>query len=216
MRKVQRWIAAPIALVLWAALALQFVLVIAKAGELGVGISFAILVYAAFFTIQTNFMAAIITSLAAMGVKCTIFSSRFKTAIAVYITVGGLVFLVLLRPVLDNTGWQAVADALLHYVTPILYGLYWLVAVSKRDLRWRDVAIWMIYPLCYFPAVLAFSLWFGFVPYPFFDLNKLGVMGVLLNAAAISLVFLAGGLIAVAAGRYLGRVGYEGRDAPPD
>lgn len=204
MPKAVRWFAGLVAMLCWAGLALQLYLVIVAAGEMGVGVIAAILAYASFFTIQTVLIAALVTSRTAIGIEGRWPGARFKSAIAVYVAVAGLVFAVILRPVFQHTGLQLWTDAVLHYVVPPLYGLFWFLAVPKHDLRWRDAAIWMAYPACYSVAVLAYGLWSRFYPYPFFDLPKIGPAALVMAIAGLGAVFLAAGLLVVALGRFIG------------
>jgi len=199
-----RWFAGLIAALCWCALALQLNLIIAEAAKRGFAWPIALAVYASFFTIQVNLLAAIVTSFAAAGIKRWPARGRIRTAIAVYLSVGGIVFFVSLRPVWRHTGLQALADALLHYVIPALYCAFWFFGVPKHDLRWRDAFIWMIYPTAYLAAVLAFGLWSGYFPYPFIDLRSRDVLSLATGIAGSSGGFLMGGLLAVALGRLAG------------
>jgi len=201
--KSLRWFAGLTAAVCWCGLALQLYLVIVEAGKMGGTWPFAVVVFALFLTMQVNLLAAIVTTFAAIGVQYWPARGRVRSAIAVYLAIGGFVFLVMLRPAFQHAGVQALADALLHYVTPSLYGLFWLVAVPKDDLRWRDAAIWMVYPTIYLGAVLAFDLWSGFTHYPLFDPRSLDMTTLVMNIAATSCMFLLGGLLAVALGRFI-------------
>lgn len=200
-----RWLAGITAALCWCALALQFGLVMAKAAELGLPSVAAVVAYASFFTIQVNLLVAVVTSLAAAGVPRMSTRSRMTSAIAAYMVSGGIIFFVMLRPVWLHHGLQLVADILLHYVTPVLYVAFWLAAVPKRDLRWRDAAVWLIYPWVYFLAVLALGVSSGFYPYPFIDLPALGAEKVALNVTALTGLGLAVGLLVVALGRAFDR-----------
>lgn len=184
---------------------LQLHLVIVAATELGAGVPAAILAYASLFTIQTVVMAALITGRAAIGMDDRWASARFKSAIGAYVAVAGFIFLVILRPAFQHNGLQLWTDAVLHYAVPPLYGVFWLLFVPKQDLRWRDAAIWLIYPLCYFVGAVAYGLWSRFYPYPFFDLPNIGPAALILAAAGLGAVFLATGLLVVALGRLIAR-----------
>jgi hypothetical protein len=200
--KSLRWLAGLIAALCWGALALQLNLIIAETARRGFAWPIALGVYASFFTIQVNLLAAIVTSFVAAGINRWPARGRIRTAIAVYLSVGGIVFFVSLRPVWQHTGPQALADALLHYVIPALYCLFWFLRVPKHDLRWRDAVVWMIYPTAYLAAVLAFGLWSGYFPYPFIDLRSRDVLSLVTGIAGSSGGFLMGGLLAVALGRF--------------
>lgn len=212
---VPRLFAAVAAAVCWAALALQLYLVTAQAEALGLHWIAGVAAYAAFFTVQSNFLAALATSFTAAGVAVWPARGRIASAIAVYVVTAGIVFLLVLRPVWNHHGPQLLADVLLHYVTPVLYLAFWLMAAPKENLRWRDAVIWLIYPAAYLAAAVAVGAISGFYPYPFLDLPRLGAVKLAFNLASLLGAGLLVGLIVVAAGRAAGlqrRAGFDRRN----
>ncbi|WP_435969267.1 Pr6Pr family membrane protein [Streptomyces sp. Qhu_M48] len=128
------------------------------------------------------------------------------------VTVVGLVF----HLVLDNpasgfgqaeeiarlTGARAVANQLLHTVTPLGTALDFLLLTLPGALRWRHAAQWLAVPGLY----LAFALVRGALlspgtptryPYPFLDVTAHGYPVVLTNAVVLGAVFYALGLAIV-------------------
>jgi hypothetical protein len=77
---------------------------------------------------------------------------KVKTAIAVYIFITGLVYFFLLRNLWDPKGLQLLADVVLHYVMPVLFGIEWLFLTAKGHLRWQDTLRWLVFPI-------AFAIW---------------------------------------------------------
>ena len=118
------------------------------------------------------------------------FTPRIATAIAVYITVVGIVYNTLLRRIWNPQGWDKVADELLHLVIPLLFIIYWLLAVPKGELRWRNTFALLVYPLAYFIWVLIFGALRGWYPYPFIDVNQLGYSATLLHSGILTIGFL--------------------------
>jgi hypothetical protein len=58
----------------------------------------------------------------------------------------------------------------------VLFGQYWLgVAPGRRGLRWWVPLAACAYPLAYFACALVRGAWLGSYPYPFIDVNALGV-----------------------------------------
>ena len=90
-----------------------------------------------------------------------------------------------------------VADWILHYVTPALFVVYWLIFVPKRSLRWKHPLVWASYPLAYLIYALFRGGLSGFYPYPFIDVAVLGLPRVFLNGAALLVVFCLAGLLLV-------------------
>ena len=129
------------ALVAWAAVTLQLVLSLQLAVANGRGILGGVVVYLSYFTILTNILVALTLSVPLAAPKGTLgrFFSRpgVATAVGTAITVVGLAYFFLLRRIWDPQGWNLVADAALHYVVPVLFLLYWYLAVPKGGLRFR-------------------------------------------------------------------------------
>ena len=135
------------ALLGWTALLLQFYLIILNRR---LDVFQTIIQYFSFFTILTNLLVASCLTVLVIN-KPGNWRDRFSqpktlTAIAVYITVVGLVYNFVLRSLWDPNGAQQVADELLHLVNPILFVVYWLAFVPKADLKWKDTWNWHWYP----------------------------------------------------------------------
>ncbi len=102
-------------------------------------------------------------------------------------------------------GLFLLADVLLHYVTPVLYILWWLLLQPKGSLRFGHIG-WMLLP----PVLwLAWTMLRGAVvneyPYPILEAHVLGYPQVSLNIAFM-LVLLAGIFaVVVALDQALGR-----------
>lgn len=88
---------------------------------------------------------------------------------------GGIMLLVMgfyhfmLAPTLNLTGPIVVSNYLLHYVTPILYLLWWAAFTVHGTLRVRDVPAMLVPGLVYVAYVLARGLIAGEYPYTILD-----------------------------------------------
>jgi hypothetical protein len=128
---------------------------------------------------------------------------RVSTAITAYITFVWIAYNILLRHLWNPTGLQLIVDELLHSFIPILTILYWLIFVSKSELQWKSILLWMIYPLIYLMYILTRGALSGFYPYPFIDVNDLGYSKVFLNDAGLIIAFLLLSLLFVAIGKLM-------------
>jgi hypothetical protein len=137
-----RIIAAVAALVGWAALALQLVLIVRNLGP-----ALGIWRFAGFFTVLTNIGAAAVATAIAAGRVRGLAGGRAQLMVATSIVMVGIVYAVALRATWSPTGLQKVADIALHEATPLLWLLLWLAAPSRR-LGWRAI-VWALAP----PAV---------------------------------------------------------------
>lgn len=143
-----RSVAAIAALVAWAALALQLVLIIQTMGADGVSVAGAIWRFVGFFTILANLGVAIVASAMALRVNGVLAGPRARLAAVTAIVFVGIVYSIALRSIWAPTGWQKIADHALHDATPILFLLAWILAphggLSRRDVLWAAAA-----PLAY-------------------------------------------------------------------
>lgn len=192
-----------LALLVWFALVAQLYLQMqhehASKGEL-------VIRYFTYYTILTNLLVAVcLTTLLLFPLsKWGAFFSKQQTlaAITVYILVVGLVYNVVLRSIWAPTGLQKLVDELLHLIGPILFFLFWLFFVDKVQLQWKHLLPWLMYPLVYCIIVLLRGPSSHFYPYPFINLDKLGMQQVLLNCLAVTGVFAMVGLMVIGIGKY--------------
>ena len=126
-------------------------------------------------------------------------------ATTLYIVLVGVVYGLLLHGLLELSGGDAIANVLLHVVTPIFVPIFWIAFAPKGNLSRRDPLLWAIYPLGY----LAYALIRGEVtrryPYPFINVNELGWSRSLLNALLIAIAFIAASWLFVSLDSLLAR-----------
>ncbi|MFD9463924.1 Pr6Pr family membrane protein [Streptomyces sp. NPDC060027] len=168
-----------------------------------------------YFTIQTNLLVAVVFAASARRA----WSARrplpgvLTGGTLIYISITGLVYHLILAnestpfsmtgAVDTLSGWHAVANQLLHTVTPIAVVLDWLLLTRPTPLALRNAATWLLYPFAY----LAFCLARGAMMspgtparylYPFVDVDRHGYAGVLGNTAVLGVAFYALALLIVA------------------
>lgn len=175
----------------WFALISQFYLIIENRTD---SIPETILRYFSFFTILTNILIALCSTfllICRQGVIGRFFTTpSTQTALAVYITIVGIVYNLILRFLWMPQGLQKIADELLHTVIPLSYILYWLFFSAKAHLQWKGVLPWLIYPLVYLCYSLVRGAITGVYPYPFVDVGALGYDMVAVNSLVLIMAFL--------------------------
>jgi hypothetical protein len=168
-----------------------------------------------FFTILTNILAALalLLPVVAPASRAARFLDRpaVRTAIAGYIIVVGGVYYLLLRNLGHEQGWTLFFEHVLHYVTPPLFVLDWLLFVPKGEVAWRNGIASLGFPAVYAAWTLGHGALSGWYPYPFLDVPDLGYPRTLLNIAGLVLAFLALELLLVGIGRLINR---RGRQSP--
>lgn len=186
----QRLFQITIATITWIMLLLQFYLQIANRTT---SIPEAIIRYFSYFTILTNLLVAIsFTSLLLPKSRWHSFFSRntVLTAVTLYILIVGLVYNLVLRSQWNPQGMQLVVDNGLHAITPLLTLLNWFFYVSVKEIRWKQTAKWLIYPLLYLIYVLIRGWFSNFYPYSFINVSDLGYEIALRNAGFVTIAFL--------------------------
>lgn len=173
------------------ALVLQLLLTVQRTRSLGGSVLGGVWIYLDYFTILTNALAAAALLVAARGRDGSVLlRAHSVTAIAACMLIVGLVYNLLLRSLWQPTGWQRLADELLHVAMPLLFLAYWWLATTRATLRWRALLPWLLYPLGYLAYALARGMADGRYPYPFLDVGALGLPHVMANAAGVALAFV--------------------------
>nr|BFE85917.1 hypothetical protein GCM10020093_085180 [Planobispora longispora] len=146
-------------------------------------------------------------------------SALLKGAVTLFISITGLVYHFVLMHGANPLGMLPdgrgddvldLGNLLLHYVTPIMAIVDWLVFDRALRPAWSVPLAWLAYPAFY----LVFALTRGALldpgaerryPYPFLDVDKLGYDGVALQAVFLTAFFAALGYGLVALHRLVSR-----------
>lgn len=191
------------------ALLLQLALTVRLVRTQGGGTLAGVWIYLDYFTVLTNVLVALALAVAARGPRHRLGQGLTApaglTAIATSIVMVGLVYNLLLRGLWQPTGWQRLADELLHVAMPLLFLAYWWLATAGTTLRWRTLLPWLLYPLGYLAYAMARGMADGRYPYPFLDLGALGLPRVMANAAVVALAFVLVGTALAAVLRWRAR-----------
>lgn len=157
--------------------------------------------YFSFMTIWSNIVvtATFFIPLVLPGSKPGKFLQRPSTeaAVAVYIFIVMLVYHFFLAQVWEPQGWQKVVDITLHYITPGVYILFWILLCSKEGLRYADTVKWLVYPAAYVVYSLIRGLITNQYPYYFADVSKLGWSLAMRNMLLVIVAYWLVGMILV-------------------
>jgi len=201
-----RAFAAVVALVSATSLLLQYVLLVRLTLDT-VGPAFATVRFLSYFTILSNLLVACVAGSAAFGADARWFARPgVRGGVAVYIAVTGTVYFLILRHLWQPQGAQWWADSGLHYATPALYLAWWLACVPHGRLDWRVLPRWLLFPLGYLLWTFARGAMVHEYPYPFIDVDQLGLATALRNSTGVLLLMLVAGTLLVLLDRALGRL----------
>lgn len=191
-------------------LVLQFAITIPASMAAGRSLLGSIVFYFSFFTILTNIAAVMVhvslLSPAGYAWFPAFAGKRMRAGVAVATTLVFIVYTTVLQGLWQPQGLSLLCDVLLHYVTPAIFVLWWLIAGADGSTRWRDVSWWMIYPLAYLAYALIRAPFAGEVPYPFLDVAKNGAVSVAISALTTTALFLLLCMLAVLADHGIARL----------
>lgn len=176
-----------------AAVALQYALLLESVGDT-LGTGQALLRLLGYFTILSNIGVAAVCLARLRGRRDGMAAPAPSAAVALYIGITGLIYVLVLRTLWQPQGLQWWADTGLHYAVPVLYLLGWC-AGPHGYLRWRQLGYALLFPVAYLGWALLVGRWSGQYPYPFLDLGALGPVIVARNALVVALVFVALGAV---------------------
>jgi hypothetical protein len=191
------------------ALILQFSLTIPLRMSRGHDLVDALVFFFTFFTILTNIMLVLVYLSEVAGWR---WLGWWRSAVTRAMMAGAIALVMgfyhlVLAGIWSPEGLFLLADTLLHYVTPTLYIVWWLVFQPKGNLRFGHVG-WMLLP----PGIwLAWAMLRGALieeyPYPILEAHVLGYPQVALNIAFMLALLTVIFVVVVALDQALGRVG---------
>lgn len=190
-------------------LVLQFIL-IQKGTKTFTDFILQTIAYFSYMTIWSNVLAALayILPLMAPKTKAGKFLARpfSQTAVLVYISIVCIVYFLLLANTWNPQDLQKFVDVSLHYAIPMLYFIFWILFVARGSLHFKNVFVWLLFPLVYVVYALIVGTIRNSYPYPFLDLNKNNLVYVGMMIAVICTGYIVIGLIAVAADKLLYKI----------
>jgi hypothetical protein len=95
----------------------------------------------------------------------------------------------MLRQTWHPEGLQRVIDEWLHVVNPIVYVLFWYVAVPKQGISFKSIISWLYLPLAYMAYTFIRGALTAWYPYPFIDVNTIGYPQAIITAGILLVVF---------------------------
>ena len=172
----------------------------------------------AYFTIQTNVLSALLFGILLVKTikqhnqegkwRVGMVSPVLHGALTFYITMTMLGFWGILAPTtgIPSNRFLLMNTLILHFVTPLLTIVDFLLFCPHGHLQKRQAALWLSYPVGYLFLVVLYSKfiqepYYSFqmgeqtielmYPYPFLDANVMGVGGVIVAVLLIATVFYA-------------------------
>lgn len=193
---------AAIAVMGWTAILLQLFLIILNRTA---DIPETIVRYFSFFTIESNILVTICFTFLLLKPNSTIGTFFQKpeniTAVTLYILIVGIVYNVILRFLWAPTGFQKLADELLHTLIPIFVLVYWYFFAEKSSLKYNHIFRWLLFPTLFLIYTLIRGHFVTYYPYPFLDVGILGYPTVMQNSFFMVFAFLVIGNLLIYIGK---------------
>lgn len=191
---LSRFIALLVGVLALAALRAQFDALLEPVAQQAVGQKLWFM--AGYFTVLTNLLVAGAMLAVAGGWKI---SGSLAAGLVVAIVMVGLIYHLVLARLWAPQGLAWWANQGLHTAVPVAFCGWWL-AFANKDVGWRDLPKWLIWPAVYGLYAVVRGNLTGFWPYPFVDVSVLGGVQVTVNTAGLLAAFavLGAGVIGVA------------------
>ncbi len=150
---------------------------------------------AGYFTVLTNLLVG--ASMLAVAWRWSM-PARVAAGLLIAIVMVGLMYHLVLAALWQPQGLAWWADQGLHTFVPLAFAGWWL-AFADKQIGWRDLPLWLIWPLGYGVYAIIRGAMTGFWPYPFVNVDALGLAQVAVNLAGLLAMFavLGAGLIGV-------------------
>lgn len=112
------------------------------------------------------------------------------TALTVFISIVAVVYHLLLKADWNPQGMDWVLSEIHHTLIPMLTFLLWIISSERTRLNFSKLLAWLLYPAIYLTLVLTRASFSGFYPYPFIDVDNLGINKVVVNSAGLLIVMV--------------------------
>lgn len=132
-----------------------------------------ILGYFSYFTEYSNILVMLwFINKSFLGEKIKFLNKKtVRGALTLYICIAGLVFFLILNKAWNQQGIEKLESYTLHGFAPIAFVVDWLLFSEKGIYKYKDIIIWVVFPIVYLFWALFIGNLIGVYPYPFLDLN---------------------------------------------
>lgn len=162
--------------------------------------------WVSYFTILSNVVVAVVMTMLARGRgRDSAVFRVLRLDSLLMISVTGIVYAVVLAPAADVRGWENLSNALLHYITPVVTVVVWLIAGPRGWITLRTAVLALVVPITWAAYTLLRGAIINAYPYGFIDVVRYGYASVLTSIAGIAVFGFAIGLVYLLIDRLLTR-----------
>jgi hypothetical protein len=149
--------------------------------------------FLSFFPVETNLAVAMILTVPMMVKSGSVYdffvSNGVRAMVVVYSFMVVMIFDLVLQDLWEAEGMQFLLNYLMHKVIPIFYIIYWFNDRPRAHLKYSFSFPWLIAPVIYLTATLIRGHLTGYYPYPFIDVDRIGMATVLYNTVGMLFLF---------------------------
>lgn len=128
------------------------------------------------FTIRSNIIAAIVFIVSAFVLLTKKQENNVldlcKNAALIYMIIVLTTYHFILSSGGEYSGMRVITNFTLHYFTPILILLNWMIFEEKKWYSYKSIAFWLAFPIIYGVVSLLRGAYDGFYPYFFLNPNN--------------------------------------------
>jgi hypothetical protein len=170
-------------------LVVQFVISMQAYAQNGRDVFGALGMFFSYYTILTNIILVLIyaSEISTAGWLEVFRHPVVRGMMAANIALVMLFVYFVLRHLSVLEGLFLICDYILHYITPVLYVIWWCAGARHGALRWSHVPVMLVPTFVYFLYAMARGAWVQEYPYPILNAIRLGYPQVLLNAMGMTL-----------------------------
>ena len=156
-----------------------------------------------FFTINSNLLLLIVYLMLLFSNSDFWNKNTTQTALLTYISFVCIVYHAMLQNSWNPQGLQWLVAELFHWVNPLFFLIFWLIFVNKKDLAFKQIIYWLIFPTIYFVWVLIYGSFGNGYPYPFLNVDKFGLLNVIMTGFILLFVLTIIAVFLILTGKYL-------------
>jgi hypothetical protein len=190
-----------LAIFTWIVLIAQLAIISIIKGLAGDSFFEAFINFLSFFPVETNLAVAIILTIPMVlksGKVNEFFASNgVRAMVVVYSFMVVMIFDLVLQDLWEAEGLQFLLNYLMHKVIPIFYIIYWFNDRPRAQLQYSYSFVWLIAPVIYLTTTLIRGHFTGYYPYPFIDVERIGMATVIYNSVGMLFLFWISSLILV-------------------
>lgn len=187
--------------VTWLALGIAFYINLKWALGHRLGTMLVVWNFLSYFTHLSNLLAGLtflFALISASGSDALNHRSKYISAVAIYISMAGIIFNLELRQSEQSSDLSNIANILLHDVNPMLFLGFWWFYAPHAQLIVKDILKWLAFPVLYFAYILIRGHFLQHYPYPFVNVEKYGYESVFGTGVEMLAGFFSMGLFFIA------------------